>query len=151
MPKENSDTRELMRRIEEARDALDSALKLLKKAGVPPQKVKAAAQLANAARRGAPALDFTMPPRAFVKKYCDGLNGAKKFTLLLAYLTQGDVAKTIPLSDIEARWNKMTGKGLLGMKFNRLYTSQARENDWASTEKTGSYSLRPSWKAIFDG
>ena len=45
----------------------------------------------------------------------------------------------------------MTSKGLLGMKFNRLYTSQARENDWASTEKTGAYRLRPSWKAIFNG
>jgi hypothetical protein len=52
---------------------------------------------------------------------------------------------------VESQWNKMKGKGLLGMSFNRLYTSQARENDWASTEKAGTYRLRPSWKAIFNG
>jgi len=92
-----------------------------------------------------------MSLRAFVKKHSRSLNGAKKFTLLLAYLTKGDGNKTVPLSEIESHWNKMTSKGLLGMKFNRLYTSQARENDWARTEKTGAYRLRPSWKTIFNG
>ena len=79
------------------------------------------------------------------------MNGAKKFTLLIAYLTKGDSSKTVPLSEIESHWNRMKSKRLLGMKFNRLYTSQARENDWVSAEKTGTYRLRPSWKAIFDG
>ena len=89
--------------------------------------------------------------RAFVKKYKAGLNGSKKFTLLLAYLSKGDISKTVELSEIETHWNKMTSKNLLGMKFNRLYTSEARENDWASTEKPGIYRLRPTWKVIFNG
>jgi hypothetical protein len=151
MPKENNNAAELTHRVEEARDAIDAALKILKKAFGAPRKIKAVVQPSRVVRRGTPTLDFTMPLRAFVKKHSDGLNGAKKFALLLAYLTKGDASKTVPLSDIQTQWNKMTGKGLLGMKFNRLYTSQARENDWVSTEKTGSYRLRPSWKAIFSG
>jgi hypothetical protein len=95
------------------------------------------------------ALDFSMPIRAFVKQYGVNLNGSEKFILLVAYLTKGDAAKRVKLAEIEKHWNRMTAKGLLGMKFNRLYTSQARENDWANTEKTGSYHLRPAWKEIF--
>ncbi len=91
-----------------------------------------------------------MQIRAFVKKYAKNMSGGKKFTLLVAYLTKGDASKRVALAAIEKHWNKMTAKGLLGMKFNRLYTSRARENDWASTEKTGSYHLRPAWKEIFD-
>ncbi len=151
MPKENNSADELIERIEEARDALDAALKFLKKSGGTRQKAKTAARSLKPSHRSTPTLDFSMPLRAFVKKHCDGLNGAKKFTLLLAYLTRGDASKTVPLSDIEAQWNKMTAKGLLGMKFNRLYTSRARENDWVSTEKAGSYRLRPSWRVILDG
>ena len=92
-----------------------------------------------------------MSMRPFVKKYSGGMSGPEKFTLLLAYLTKGDATKTVALSDIENQWSRMTGKGLLGMKFNRFYPSQARDNDWASTEKAGAYRLRPSWKAIFNG
>lgn len=151
MQKGNSNADALIEHIEEARDALDAALAILKKAGGNSPKAKAPASSPGAARCGTPRLDFTMPLRAFVKKHSNGLNGAEKFTLLLAYLTKADTSKSVPLADIEAQWNKMTAKGLLGMKFNRLYTSQARENDWAGTEKAGSYRLRPSWKAIFDG
>lgn len=92
-----------------------------------------------------------MPLRPFVKKYSAGMNGSKKFTLVLAYLAKGDTSKAVTLSEIEAQWNRMTGRGLLGLNFNRLYTSQARDNDWASTEKSGVYHLRPSWKEIFNG
>ncbi len=109
------------------------------------------AKIVRQAPGQAAALDFTMSLRPFVKKYSDAMNGAKKFTLLLAYLTKGDVTKTVALSEIETQWNKMTGKELLGMRFNRLYSSQARDNDWASTEKAGAYRLRPSWKGIFNG
>jgi hypothetical protein len=150
MSKENSKTQELVSHISQARDALDAALKLLQAQGAAPKDVKSAKIVRPFPVRAA-ALDFTMPLRPFVKKYGDGMNGAKKFTLLLAYLIKGDVTKTVALSAIEAQWNKMTGKGLLGMSFNRLYTSQARDNDWASTEKAGAYRLRPSWKGIFNG
>jgi hypothetical protein len=141
---------ELICHVQAARDALDAALKLLN-SGAPslknprPPNVKAAQPSASGP------LDFTMPIRAFVKKYSSGLNGSKKFVLLLAYLSKGDVSKTVKLSDVESHWNKMKAKGLLGMKFNRLYSSEARENDWASTEKSGLYQLRPSWRTIFNG
>lgn len=90
-----------------------------------------------------------MPIRAFIKKHGSNLSGAKKFTLLLAHLTKGDRSKRVPLAAIEKHWNKMKAKGLLGMKFNRLYTAQAKENDWVHTEKAGLYYLRPSWNEIF--
>jgi hypothetical protein len=146
----NSKTQELIGHISKARDALDVALRLLQAQRAAPKDVKPAKKVRPIAVHAA-ALDFTMPLRPFVKKYSDGMNGAKKFTLLLAYLTKGDATKTVALSAIEAQWNKMTGKGLLGMSFNRLYTSQARDNDWTSTEKAGAYRLRPSWKEIFNG
>ena len=148
MSKENSNMRELVSHISQARDALDAVLKLLQAKSAVPKTLKPA-KVVRPPLQGA-ALDFTMPLRPFVKKYSVGMNGAKKFTLLLAYLAKGDVTQTVALSAIEAQWNKMTGKGLLGMSFNRLYTSQARDNDWACTEKTGAYRLRPSWKGIFN-
>jgi hypothetical protein len=150
MPKGNKETQQVLQRIEGARDALNEALRLLKKDQSAPlitdRKVSKSTRPVVSS-----ALDFTTPMRAFVKKHTKGMNGSKKFTLLIAHLTKGDLSKTVPLSQIESRWNKMKGKGLLGMKFNRLYTSQARERDWVSTAKTGAYHLRPSWKAIFDG
>ena len=58
--------------------------------------VNAAKATSTSVRAGA--MDFTMPLRAFVKKHGQGLSGAKKFTLLIAYLTGGDSNKTVPLS-----------------------------------------------------
>ena len=150
MRKGNSTDQELTRHLQTARDAIDTALRLLN-SGVPQSRQPRATKTSRAAPTNPGPLDFTMPLRAFVKKYSGGLNGAKKFTLLLAYLSKGDTSKTVQLSDIEAQWNKMKAKGLLGMKFNRLYSSEARENDWASTETNGVYRLRPSWKVILNG
>lgn len=150
MSNENSKTQELVGYILEARDALDSALKVLQAHSATSKNVKPTKTVSRIPKE-ASALDFTMPLRPFVKKHSNGMNGGKKFALLLAYLTKGDTTKTIALSEIETQWNKMTGKGLLGMKFNRLYSSQARDNDWVCTEKTGAYRLRPSWKEICSG
>ncbi len=147
MPRGNSASNtELVQCIEQARDLLDQALALVKKGGravTPSKKVSAARAKVS---RGT--IDFSMPIRAFIKKHSTGMNGAMKFTLLLAYLTKGNAGKRVTLAEIEKHWNKMTAKSLLGMKFNRLYSSQARENDWANTEKTRSYHLRPTWKEI---
>ncbi len=148
MSEGNSANPDLIFHIQTARDALDAALELLNGGSAPTKKPAAKAQ--SAPRQNAGTLDFTMPLRAFVKKYASSLNGTKKFTLLLAYLSGGDASKTVNLADIETHWNRMTAKGLLGMKFNRLYSSEARDNDWASTEKSGVYRLRPSWKAILN-
>ncbi len=137
---------ELVQRIEQARNLLDEALALVKTASRKPRPSSASATKSNARPV---AVDFSMTVRAFVKLYGKGMSGAKKFTLVVAYLTKGNSTKSVPLSEIEKCWNKMTAKGLLGMKFNRLYTSQAKEHDWTDTEKAGSYHLRPAWKSIF--
>jgi hypothetical protein len=111
-----------------------------------PDKFKAT----KVAAEGPSKIDFSIPIRAFIKKYCVRMNGSKKFTLVVAYLAKGDEAKGIPLSEIEAQWNRMTSEALLGMKFNRLYSAQARENDWVNSGKGGIYNLRPAWRSIFD-
>jgi hypothetical protein len=150
MSKGNNNPQELINRIEEARSALDQALTLLQADSKLSKQTKTP-KISRATPPKANALDFTMPIRPFVKKYSIGMTGAQKFTLLLAFLTKGDTTKTISLADIEAQWNKMTSKGLLGMNFNRFHTAQARDNDWVVTEKAGTYHLRPSWKVIFNG
>jgi hypothetical protein len=93
-------------------------------------------------------LDFTTPIRPFVKRHAAGMNGAGKFTLLVAHFVRGDESKTILLSDAETQWNKMTDRTLLGMKFNRLYSSEAKNNDWVHAPAKGVYQLRPSWREI---
>jgi|ERR1700733_2849983 len=147
MPRGNSlSNAEITRRIEQARDLLDEVLVLTRngrREGAPSTASAAKVQVKHGA------IDFSMPIRAFVKKYGTNMSGPKKFTLMVAYLTKGDATKRITLAEIERYWNKMTAKGLLGMKFNRFYASQAKENDWANTEKTGAYHLRPAWKEIF--
>jgi hypothetical protein len=95
-------------------------------------------------------MDFSMPIRAFIKKYSKRLSGPKKFTLLVAYLSQGDLEKEVKLTDVVENWDKMRSKNLLGMQFNRFYAITAKDNDWVKTKKHGIYSLRPSWKGIFE-
>jgi len=93
--------------------------------------------------------DFTMPIRPFVKKYAKGMSGPKKFTLILAYMVKGDKSIQISLESIKNSWDKMTSGSLLGMKFNRFYSGQAKDNDWVESKKSGNYNLRPSWMDIF--
>ncbi len=101
-------------------------------------------------RAGAVAqVDFSSNIRAFVKRYVGGMSGPQKFVLLLAYLAKGDSSKRLSLEEIQRHWNKMTAKGLFGVKFNRFYSATARERDWVNTEKSGHYYLRPSWREIF--
>jgi hypothetical protein len=96
--------------------------------------------------RPSPQIDFEKPARPFVKSYAKGLTGPKKFVLILSWLCKGDLKKEVPLKEIEARWNKMTS--LLGMKFNRFFPPQAKDNDWVETKGKGSYKLRPNWNEI---
>lgn len=93
--------------------------------------------------------DFSIPIRAFVKKYARSMSGPQKFVLLLAYFSKGERNKNILLFDIEMKWNHMTSKSLLSMKFNRFYPAQAKENDWVESKKQGEYNLRPAWQEIF--
>lgn len=92
-------------------------------------------------------VDFGIPVRPFIKKYGKGLGGPKLFTLLVAYLSKGELNKEIKVSDIEISWNKM--KSLAGMKFNSKYPVIAKDNDWVESKRQGIYCLRPLWKKIF--
>jgi len=146
MPRENSQAtvEHLIEQVEKARAILDEVLALAPRGNARTRK--------PASGKGAPdhkPIDFSTPMRAFVKKHSNGMNGPKKFALLVAYLTKGDVSKQVSLVDVVKHWNKMTGKGLLGMKFNPVYTGRARESDWVHAEKAGMYKIRPAWKEIF--
>jgi len=93
--------------------------------------------------------DFNQPLRPFIKRHAKDMAGPKKFTLLLSWLTKGDLKKEIALKDIQKQWDRMTAKPLLGMDFNRFYAGQAKDNDWVESKKQGFYNLRPSWQEIF--
>lgn len=93
-------------------------------------------------------VDFSKPFRPFVKKYAKGKSGPKKFVLLVAYLTNGDMSKSISLNDVETHWKKM--KSLLGGDFNRFYSSQAKDRDWVDSPKQGFYVMRPNWKNVLN-
>lgn len=146
MPSANKETdRFVTQQVMQARTILDGVLKHLSADVRPAQRVVRT----PIERKTSADIDFSKPLRAFIKEYSDGMNGAKKFTLVLAYLAKGNLEKEILLTDIEKHWNRMTSKTLLGMKFNRFYTAQAKENDWVDVVKQGSYHLRPNWKSIF--
>jgi hypothetical protein len=133
-------------RLSQAQALISEAMSLLG-SDAPAPAAKPAKTVAQKAT-GAP--DFTMPIRPFVKRHAADMNGARKFALLVAHLAQGDESKAVQLSDVESSWNKMTDKSLLGMKFNRLYSSEAKNNDWVHSPTKGIYHLRPAWKEIFE-
>jgi hypothetical protein len=91
--------------------------------------------------------DFGVPIRPFMKSFAD-LSGAKKFTLLVAWLAKGDLAAEVTLGSVASEWNTMSG--MLKAKFNRKFSSDAREADWVATTKEGVYVLRPNWTQILD-
>jgi len=150
MRNENSRTSvELIQSLERIQELLEASISLARAGGL---KASAASKGAHQskAKKARNDIDLSKPIRPFVKQYGIGMSGPKKFTLVLAYLAGGDPSKNVSLEEIKKHWNKMTAKGLLGMKFNRFYSANAKDNDWVNTEKTGLYHLRPSWKKIFD-
>jgi hypothetical protein len=92
---------------------------------------------------------FESNARAFVKRYAKGLSGPKKFVLVLAYLTKGDIHGEVSLGDIEKLWNSMKVSTLLGMKFNLSVSNRAKESGWVDSKKRGFYNLDRTWKEIF--
>ena len=60
-------------------------------------------------------LDFSLPERAFFKRYAASLSGPKQFVLLLAYLAHGKAGQPVALSDVKGRWGKMIS--ILGNDF----------------------------------
>jgi hypothetical protein len=91
-------------------------------------------------------LNFGTNIRAFMKTYSKGLSGPQKFAVLLARLAKGSASSPIPLSEIDAQWNRMAG--LLGGEFNRAYAVRSKENGWVDSPKQGIYILLPGWTDI---
>ena len=96
----------------------------------------------------APSLNFESNARAFVKRHGRNLTGPKKFVLVLAYLTKGNISKEVSSDAIEQLWSTMRSSSLLG-KFNRAFANRAKDNGWVDSKKRGFYNLDRSWKDIF--
>jgi hypothetical protein len=99
----------------------------------------------QAAPKGTPDIDFQLNERAYVKRYLAGKGGPRKFTLLIAYLTKGQIGVNVKLGEIERLWGKMSAKPLLG-KFNRFYSNAAKTNGWVDSKEHAAYFLTKEWK-----
>jgi len=131
----------------------DDGGQIIAEGDVVPQKTmkpKRPAKSTQSGRVAAPSanasMDFSLPERAFFKRYAGSLSGSKKFVLLVAYLAKGKSGSAVSLSDVTKHWNKMTS--LLG-EFNMAFTNRARESGWVDTTKTGVYVLHGLWKEAF--
>lgn len=96
-----------------------------------------------------PKLDFSINIRAFVKRFAADKSGPKKFVLLLAYLTKGELGKDVALSDIRKEWDKMKGKSMLG-EFNRNYSNTAKTKSWVNSSEYGNYCLTDTWQESYE-
>ncbi|MFZ3012038.1 MAG: hypothetical protein WA060_03545 [Minisyncoccia bacterium] len=94
-------------------------------------------------------VDFSLNERNFIKTYAKGMSGPKKFTLLLAFMAKGRTNVDVEMSAISTKWSKMTGKDLLGYKFNLYYSVTAKTSGWVDSKKHGTYHLRNTWMNIF--
>jgi hypothetical protein len=93
-------------------------------------------------------LDFSLPPRAFMKKNASDLSGPKKLTLMVACLAKGDLSAAVSRAEVENIWTKM--KGLLGGAYNPAYDTRARDNGWISSPKAGTFQLREGWESAIE-
>lgn len=94
-------------------------------------------------------IDFTLNERNFVKTHAHGMNGQKKFVLLLAYVTKGKTGADVEGAKITSLWRKMTAKELLGYPYNDKYPTAAKTSGWVDSKKHGTYHLRGTWVEIF--
>jgi hypothetical protein len=92
---------------------------------------------------------FSISQKTFIHRYAKGLNGPKKFALLVAFLVKGKTGETIEIGGIKKAWNKMTAKNLMGLDYNGRYASDAVTFGWVDSKKYGTYSLSSSWTEIF--
>ncbi|MFA6554339.1 MAG: hypothetical protein WCS89_02410 [Candidatus Paceibacterota bacterium] len=93
-------------------------------------------------------VDFSMQSRAFFKKYAKGMSGTKVFVLMIAYFVNKNKVDTVSYSDIQKEWSKMTV--IIKHKPSTTFAVRAKESDWISSPKNSLYSLRPTWKDIFN-
>lgn len=71
------------------------------------------------------------------------MSGPKKFTLILAYLSKGNINEEINVSSVKKMWNKKLGK------YNSAYTNFAQSRGWVDSKSKGIYNLTNEWKNIF--
>jgi len=90
-------------------------------------------------------LNYSVNEKAFIKRYAFTKSGPKKFTILVAYLANGNVEENVRLREIVKRWNKM--KSLLG-QFNRFFPNEAKTQGWVDSKKHGSYNITNEWKKV---
>jgi hypothetical protein len=103
---------------------------------------------ARAPGAGSEPLDFTLPPRAFMKRYARDLSGPIKLTLLIACVAGGKVGAVVTRAEAEKLWNKM--EGLLGGGYNGAYDTRARDSGWISSPKAGVFQLREGWEGAIE-
>lgn len=129
----DKNTQDILLRLEKLEDAVFGSVLLRDKKALHPA--------------GNSKLIFSINERAFVKRYAGNKSGPKKFVLLLAYLTKGEVGKDIELSKIRKIWDKMSAKNMLG-KFNLFYSNDAKNRGWVDSKKHGTYALTDEWGSI---
>jgi len=88
-------------------------------------------------------IDLSLPRRAFLKRYAEG-GGPRKFTVLLAHMTQGESGVEVKREDIEREWHR--NKGVLGGPLQNIYSTRSKEKGWTDSPKRGSFVLRPEWR-----
>lgn len=133
-------TNALTSKLKELKDIAEECLTIIGQAHSDAPKGKAAL---NKKERSPARLDFSKPVRPFMKTYSKNLSGPKKFVLLLAWLTKGDLKKQVLQSEIQRHWARMTA--ILEMDFNRFFPANAKDRDWVEAKTKGLYNLRPSW------
>ena len=89
-------------------------------------------------------IDFSLPPRPFIKRYAAGASGPKKFAILLARMANGDLKTEIAVSEIEKQWNKM--KQPMSGSFNGAHATRAKDAGWVDSPKYGVYKLLGGWR-----
>ncbi len=94
-------------------------------------------------------INFDLNTRAFFKRYGKNLTGPKNFTLIVAFLCEGQVGKSILAEDIINCWNKnfvfLGGKKLTSGTFG----TRAKEKEWIDSKKYRFYELTSKWQEIF--
>ena len=136
--------KDLVKKLESVRALIDQCLVDVR-GSASTQKTKATSRIKReVVSRGH--IDFGIPVRPFMKRYSKGMSGQKKFTLLLARLTQGDLKRQIPLADLRKQWGRI--KGILGMEFNTFYSTTAGDNGWVECRRAGLYNLRSTWRHV---
>ena len=90
-------------------------------------------------------LDFSLNERAFIKKYSAGFNGQEFFTLITAYVSQGQEGVSVALQDIKTTWQRCAG--MIGVPYASIFATRAKENSWVDSARgtKGSYALGKHW------